>query len=159
MKPRDKRGSADLFQVVLVLPIVVALLYGSFEIWKIIAVKQSLSAATYQAARCLSRPSYTNPYRCYELLRNELLNNSWLDENDVETVAIRYYDQNNGRLSITDLETLGCWERFSVEAEMFLPWPVLIRDLMENPTLMSRHTNYVECGPTFSPTPTPTPGV
>ena len=47
---KDKRGSTTV-QSLLFIAIFVAILYMSFEIWKVISIKQSLNGATYQAAK------------------------------------------------------------------------------------------------------------
>jgi Flp pilus assembly protein TadG len=51
---QDRRGSYELIQLVLVLPVLVAILLGSYELVKMASVRQTLEAATYQAARYLS---------------------------------------------------------------------------------------------------------
>jgi len=53
----DRRGSV-LIEFVLVLPIFILILYASASVWKVVAVKDSLASATYQAARYLSVRGY-----------------------------------------------------------------------------------------------------
>ncbi len=155
---RDRRGSTDLLQFVLILPIFVLLFYGSFEVWKIVSVKQSLEAATYQAVRCLSIYHHGDEdrYRCERVLLMELVNNNLIDEDDLADLRIRYYDA-WGR-EIEDPTAVPCDEIFSLEAELPLPWSTFIPGLpSRNPTLVARHRSYIECGPRWAPTPTPTP--
>jgi len=47
---KDRRGSTTL-QALLFIAIFVVIIYMSFEIWKVVSIKQSLHAATYQAAK------------------------------------------------------------------------------------------------------------
>lgn len=53
----DRRGSV-VIEFVLVLPIFILILYASASVWKVVAVKDSLASATYQAARYLSVRGY-----------------------------------------------------------------------------------------------------
>jgi hypothetical protein len=184
---RDERGSVDLIQLVLVLPIFVLLLYGSFEIWKIVSVKQSLGAATYQAARCRSVYSKCNQvpsmedddFRCERVLLNELEDNSFVDGEDLVGVEIRYRNEDGDVICVLavnqhlmpekiscqqDPTQLGRNQKFDVEAALFLPWPIVVPGLSfegdeatSSPTLVARHRSYIECGPGWRPTPVPTP--
>ncbi len=186
---RDRRGSADLIQLTLVLPIFVLLIYGSFEVWKIVSVKQSLGAATYQAARCRSVYNDCNgvsdieddDFNCERVLLNEVADNGFVDQEDLIGAEIRYRDEQGNVICVVgvnqnlDIEKLGCPEdpagglgrneKFDVEAELFLPWPIFIPGLFSDRsggtrsmTLVARHRSYIECGPQWSPPrPTPTP--
>lgn len=51
---QDRRGSYELIQLALVLPVFVAILLGSYELIRMASARQTLEAATYQAARYLS---------------------------------------------------------------------------------------------------------
>jgi hypothetical protein len=183
----DRRGSADLIQFVLVLPIFVLILYGSFEIWKIVSVRQSLGAATFQAARCRSIYSACNGVRrlsdddfnCEWVLLNELADNSFIDWEDLVGAEIRYRDERGNVICVVTLAqimsngidpcpngptTLGRNAKFSAEAELLLPWSILIpglslegSDAVENPSLLARHRSYIHCGPQWEPEPTATP--
>lgn len=184
---RDRRGSVDLIQFVLILPIFVLLLYGSFEVWKIVSVKQSLGAATYQAARCRSVYNECNgvsnitedDFNCERVLLHELADNSFIDWEDLTGIEIRYRDERGNVICVVAIDqsfalyrrscpqdpaALNRNDKFSVEAEFFLPWPIFIPGLSSDgggasrsPTLMARHRSYIECGPRWRPTPTPTP--
>ncbi|MFQ5875026.1 MAG: TadE/TadG family type IV pilus assembly protein, partial [Dehalococcoidia bacterium] len=85
-----QRGSA-LIQFVLVLPIFLILVFGSFAVWRVISAKQSLASGTYQAARYLSvEGRYLHYYPDVDddpddwedvariIIANELKNNSLL---------------------------------------------------------------------------------
>jgi len=50
---RDERGAAAL-QVILFLPILILLVLGFYEVWKVIHVQQVLNDAAYQGARVLA---------------------------------------------------------------------------------------------------------
>jgi hypothetical protein len=183
-----RRGSADLIQLVLILPIFVLLIYGSFEVWKIVSVKQSLGAATYQAARCRSVYNDCNgvtnleddEFNCEWVLLNEVADNGFVDQEDLIGAEIRYRDEQGNVICVVGVNQnleiekrscpedpagdLGRNEKFDVEAELFLPWPIFIPGLFPDGsggtsiTLVARHRSYIECGPQWSPpTPTPTP--
>jgi hypothetical protein len=184
---KDRWGSVDLIQLVLVLPIFVLLLYGSFEVWKIVSVKQSLGAATYQCARCRSVYNNCNgvsditddDFNCEWVLLNELADNSFIEWEDLTGIQIRYRDERGNVICVVAVDAnltpyrLSCPQdparlnrndKFSVEAELFLPWPIFFPGLFSqggeasgSPTLLARHRSYIECGPRWRPTPTPTP--
>jgi hypothetical protein len=187
---QDRTGSIDLLQFVLVLPIFVLILYGSFEVWKIVTVRQAIGAAAYQAARCRSiynrcndvesiRPPTViedgDDYRCEWVVLHELANNGFVDEEDLLGAEIRYRDTDGDLLCVVavdqhlrpytndamcprDPTSLGRNTKFDVEVAMFLPWPIIIPDRpSRSPTLVARHRTYIECGPRWQPTPTPTP--
>jgi hypothetical protein len=50
---KDKRGSTTV-QSLLFIAIFVVILYMSFQIWMVVSIKQSLQAATYQAAKYIA---------------------------------------------------------------------------------------------------------
>jgi len=50
---KDQKGSTTV-QSLLFIAIFVVILYMSFEIWKVVSIKQSLHAATYQAAKYIA---------------------------------------------------------------------------------------------------------
>ncbi|MBI3943813.1 MAG: pilus assembly protein [Chloroflexi bacterium] len=50
----DEQRGDTLIEFMLILPIVLMLVIGGFEIWRVINVKESLRSATYNAARYLS---------------------------------------------------------------------------------------------------------
>lgn len=55
---KDKRGTVAI-QVALILPILIIIVLGAFEVWKILYVKQTLNDAVYQGVRLLAmRPKY-----------------------------------------------------------------------------------------------------
>ena len=183
----DRTGSADIIQFILVLPVLILLLYGSFEVWKIVSVKQSLGAAAYQAARCRSvynRYSGVtgisdDNFNCEKVLLNDLADNSFVDWDDLADIEIRYRNESGDLICVVAVNRYGqltiracpedptlLWrnEKFDVEAVLPLPWPLLMLSLPSEggegattPALVARHRTYIEAGPRWRPTPTPTP--
>lgn len=147
---RDRRGSADLIQFVLILPIFVLIFYGFFEVWRLVSVKQSLHAGTYQAARYLSVNNDRWRYdraMAVEIVHRELENNGLLGSDGARKLVIYIPSRRP-----------GCYKFFNVGAELDLPWSVIIPFLpSRNVRLVEQHTGYIECGPTWAPTPTPMP--
>jgi len=119
---RDKRGSI-LIQTVIILPILVLVVFGGFEVWKVMSVKQSLTSGTSEAARYLS----FNPEGKGEaegIIYKELLNNDLIDATLRLDLEIRYYDASD--MQIGDPNSLPCGALFSVETELRLPWTINI---------------------------------
>jgi len=55
---KDKRGTIAI-QMALILPILIIIVLGTFEVWKILYVKQTLNDAVYQGVRVLAmRPNH-----------------------------------------------------------------------------------------------------
>ena len=50
---KDRKGSTTV-QSLLFIAIFIVILYMSFEIWKVVSIKQSLQAATYQASKYIA---------------------------------------------------------------------------------------------------------
>ena len=152
---RDKRGTT-VITYALVLPIFFLLIFGAFEVWKIISVKQSLNAGTYQAARCLSVHLHKGRdearKKCEKLLLTELaksfITEDYLGGLDLNK-CIKYYDTEENRIERQDLASrIHCNEIFSIRAELPLPWPLFIpglRPRSKNMVLVEWHTSCVEC--------------
>jgi hypothetical protein len=122
---KDKRG-AILVQTMVILPILVLVVFGGFEVWKVMSVKQSLTSGTSEAARYLSfNPEDKDKAKKY-IISKELSNNGLIGDANL-VLAVRYYDA-SGR-QIEDPNTLPCWAMFSVEAELRLPWTIIIPGL------------------------------
>jgi hypothetical protein len=82
----DRRGSTTV-QALLFIAVFVVVIYMSFEIWKVVSIKQSLHAATYQAAKYialnglkwgLSPGAWSQ--QVWPLVASELLNNPFVQE-------------------------------------------------------------------------------
>jgi hypothetical protein len=152
---RDQRGAVDLIQFALILPIMLLIILGSYEIWRLVSVKQSLYAGTYQAARYVSlnylRDGPAVQTVANDIIVQELANNALLS-GDSSLQSIEY--------SPPGLTNLQPYQFFTIRTTLRLPWPIIIPFLPTQPsiTLVEQQTSFVEAGPTrFLPTPTPTP--
>jgi hypothetical protein len=186
-KPRTKglgawvlgqRGGA-LIEFVLVLPLFIILVFGSFAVWKVVSAKQSLASGTYQAARYLSVEGRFLDYApdldddpddwqdaARVIIVRELENNSLLRPLPQPVITIesrnppsppkcpeRRCTESSRAVDPCLLDAL-----FTVQAEINLPWSVHIPFLDPEPiTLAEKRTSYIECGSILGPTPTPTP--
>jgi Flp pilus assembly protein TadG len=178
----DRCGAYDLIQFALILPVFVVILYGSFEIYKLISIRQSLSAGTYQAARYLSvyhkyyydlrynRSNADDTARAEQLVWQSLRANGFISDSTPLQLAIRYSDGAGRPIStpvdfpcpsIRDqLNQSGTASlTFTVQATASLPWQSSVLGLpLGTVTLSSRHTSLIDCGPWYPPPPpTPTP--
>jgi hypothetical protein len=168
----DQRGST-LIQFVLVLPLFLIMVFGSFAVWKVVSAKQSLVSGTYQVARYLSVEGryldyYPDPDYYPDdwedvariIIVRELENNSLL--RPVPQPVISFGSPSPPQCPKQDAinDPVPHLENalFSVRAEITLPWPVRIPFLdPETITLVEKRTSYIECEPIFGPRPTPTP--
>ena len=180
---KDKRGSYELLQFALILPIFVVILYGSFELMKLISIRQTLDAGTYQAARYLSvyhtsyaHPERVNPrsgddtLRAERLIWESLQNNAYLTGDPAVRLSVRYFNalgqeiRSPAELSCSDMESaLDRQETngliFTVRTELLLPWRASVLGVsLGTVTLTSAQTSFVDCGPWVPwPPPTATP--
>jgi Flp pilus assembly protein TadG len=93
---RDQKGSLTI-QALTYVAIFVLILYSSFQLWKVLSIKQSLSAATYQAARFVALNGLL--WKGHEsdlarqviepLVNQELQNNPFVPAGIRATVAVR----------------------------------------------------------------------
>lgn len=172
---RDERGDT-IIQFVLVLPLFLILIFGSYEVWKLVHLKQSLEAATIQAARYLSMegPFFLDEYpdgwrqRAYVIIARELVNEPLLQnasarlEVDVGTKFALGRPECPGRDATRARYALDRAERaqFAVYSRLEFPSPFRIPlvGTAENVVLTETHWHYLECAPNdVSPTPTPRP--
>lgn len=172
---RDDRGDA-IVQFVLVLPIFIILMLGSYEVWKMVHFKQSLEAATIEATRYLSleglylateSPGYPLSWqqRAWNIVYQELENEPLLkDELSPEQLSVSV-DAPYGRPDCPGSES---WRtslavdraehaQFRVSSSLQISSPVRIPlvGTAENIVLSEEHWNYLECGPNALPTPVP----
>jgi hypothetical protein len=161
----EQRGST-LIQFVLVLPLFLVLIFGSFAVWKVVSAKQSLISGTYQAARYLSvEGRYLDypgdwEYAAWVIITRELENNSLL--RPLPQPGVSFEPPFRPRCPKADAvnDPMPQLEDalFTIRAEITLPWPVHIPFLdPETITLVEKRTSYIECEPIFGPAPTPTP--
>lgn len=161
---QDRRGTT-VIQFVLVLPIFLLLLIGSYELWRLVAVKQRLEAATVQATRYLMvegrflippHRSDAFPYEWENLAReiivDQLAKESLVGSALANAVVVRVetpthfapvcpggaFDNPMGHLRNA---------QFSVTAALPIPMPLHIPflGLAEGIVLRETHTAYVEC--------------
>jgi len=169
----DQRGS-PLIEFVLVLPLFLILIFGSFVVWKIVSAKQSLASGTYQAARYLSVEGGDLDYApdldddpddwqdaARVIIVRELENNSLLRPLPQLAITIEPPSRPEcpRQRCTEDRYAVDCLldALFTVRAEITLPQPVRIPFLdSETITLEEKRTSYIECGPILRPTPTPT---
>jgi Flp pilus assembly protein TadG len=93
---KDEKGALTI-QALTYVAIFVLILYSSFQLWKVLSIKQSLSAATYQAARFVALNGLL--WKGHEsdlarqvvepLVNQELQNNPFVPANTRATVAVR----------------------------------------------------------------------
>lgn len=153
----DQRGTT-LVTYALVLPLLILLIFGSFAVWQIMVIRQSLSLGTYQAAWELSQQARYLP----------------LDEEVWREIAepiVRENVEGNHliepgftlNVDITLPNTLACPSSgsrlvddtlFAVKATLSLPTPIRIPYLDPvNLTLTEQHTSYVQCPRGWKGTP------
>jgi hypothetical protein len=181
---KDRRGAYDLIQFALVLPVFVLILYGSFELIKLVSIRQSLESGTYQAARYLSvyhmyyydsqydRSAVDDTARAERLIWDSVLANSYLSAGMPIQLQIRYF--NGAGEEIATPVDFQCPDIrnalnspysnkliFAVRTRLTVPWQTSLLGLsMGSVTLTSGHTSFIDCGPWYPPprpTPTPTP--
>jgi hypothetical protein len=130
----DKQG-VTLVTYVLVLPLFLLLVLGAYEVWRLLAVKESLYLGTYRAARYLAQ----NPgdvdgaeaWLRWELDRSFAGNSAGLQPLD--------------RTGLTDLR---CGDPFTIRAVLDVPWIVDIPYLpLQNIHFVEQHSGRVECAP------------
>jgi hypothetical protein len=180
----DRRGAYDVIQFALIVPIFIIILYGSYELLKLVSIRQALDTGTFQAARYLS--VYHKYY--YDALYNRVgaddtqqalrLIAQSLDDNPFITAAVQpqleVHFYNGSGLEISSPVDFDCTHIqgalhdpnnssliFTVRAQLRMVWQTSVLGLTLTPLrLTSSHTAVVDCGPWFpppNPTPTPTP--
>ena len=144
---RDKRGVSAIGTII-ALPILIVLVFGILEIWKVMAVKQSLYLGTYKAARQLSwlGPSWLgqNPagweYQATALangiVREELDRNALLPKGYSLAVGVSIEPGTRG-----SMQALG-W-LFAVRSELHAPGLVYLLG-SQALTLDERQVSFIE---------------
>jgi hypothetical protein len=162
----DDHGDA-IAEFVLILPLFLILLVGSYEVWKLVHLKQTLEGATIQATRYLS---VEGPYiqqewpqgwqrRAREIVAQELTNES-IFEGDLDsmTLEVDLYSARGiigpscpGDEAIIRSQAYERAEaaRFAVRSQLELPLPVHVPFLTfpESLTLAEVEWHYLECDP------------
>jgi hypothetical protein len=139
---KSERGSTQVIEFALILPILVLVLYGSFEVWKVVSVKQSLDVAVGRLAQCLRfyHGNEDDRDRCERIVWMELAGNNLMDGH---LEPIEYYDQDNRP---RDPIYLHCNDIFTAKGKIRLPWGIPILS-SGNMYLTSEHTSFIECDP------------
>ena len=155
----DQRG-ATLVTYVLVLPLLILLIFGSFAVWRIMAIRQTLALGTYKAARELSYQGRDLPLDemvwweiADPVMRTEVEGNHLIESGYALNVAVALPNtsacSSSGSRSVDD--TL-----FTVKATLILPTPIRIPYLDAiNLTLTEQHSSFVECPREWRGTPPP----
>jgi hypothetical protein len=155
----DQRG-ATLVTYILVLPIIILLIFGSFAVWRIMVIRQSLYLGTYQAARELS-------WRGRDLGLNEGVWEGIADSIVRTEVEKNHLIEGGSTLdvAVTLPSTLACPYfapsarpindiLFTVKATLVLPTPIRIPYLDPiSVTLTEQRTSFVECPRKWNPPP------
>jgi hypothetical protein len=162
---RDARGSGNAIEFAILLPLILLLLLGAYEIWRVIALRESLDRGVLQAAEYWSTcpaPAGPQPYRLTAewLVRREVENNSLLRASPAAPLdlSLRYYSLQSGA-EIYDPAVLGQFDPFVIVARLAVPWEIRL-PLMPTQRLVleSRHLSFKEMPFVWpSPTPSPTP--
>ncbi len=133
----DERGSSFV-QTLLILPVLVLVVVGGYEIWKAQSIRESLRSGTYQATRYLSiNPDESNWYGVVrdDFVLPELLNNSLLQPEVADQVTVS-----------APPPILECGARFRIGAE--LPWRAVIPFVArEDWTIRVEYEGEVICAP------------
>ena len=156
----DQRG-ATLVTYVLVLPLLILLIFGSFAVWRIMAIRQTLALGTYKAARELSYQGRDLPLDEDEwwgiadpIIRTEVEGNHLLESGHALNVAVTLPNtsacSSSGSRSVDDA-------LFTVKATLILPTPIRMPylDPVINLTLTEQRTSFVECPREWRGTPPP----
>jgi hypothetical protein len=77
---RDRRGAVTI-QVVLLLPVLIVIIMGAYEVWKVLYVQQTMNDAAYQGVRLLAmQPGYSDAnVQAENLVRRYVSQNSVVD--------------------------------------------------------------------------------
>lgn len=114
--PRRHDRGASTVTYALVLPLVVLLIFGTFEVWRIVSIRESMERGVYRAARHLSQHRLRYEY-AWQLAHDEVEENAWL------------MSTNPGRLELLvtppDLTIVQPGDKLVVEARL----PVYVGDL------------------------------
>ncbi len=173
---REDEHGDTIIQFVLVLPIFIILVLGSYEIWKLVHFKQTLEAATIQATRYLSieGPFLLDEYPygwqqrawaiVYQELENEPLLQEELDPNrltvEVGTRRGLGWPACPDEYARRPQEAVDRAERaqFAVRSRLEIRSPVRIPlvGTPDNLKLEETHWHYLECLPNI-PEPEATP--
>lgn len=129
---------ASLIQSLVILPILLLVVLGGYQVWKAHSARESLRSGTYQAARYLSlNPDVSNWPNTVrdDFVVPELVNNGLVGREVAEQVII-----------FAPQPDLLCGQLFTIRAE--LPWSAVIPFVeREDWLLVSQHQGQIVCAP------------
>jgi len=112
---KDKKG-ATVVTYALILPLLILLIFGTVEIWRVMAVRQSLNLGVYQAMRTLSwqgRLWLPRDQSAWELLATERAR-------DTIATTIALESQGDAFTIVPENSTLQVWVTVGPEAPAYL---------------------------------------
>jgi len=152
----DRRGASTISNL-LVLPLLILIIFGSFQVWRLISVKYTLHVATSQAVRCISMYDARNATlaMCEDILRTRVEQNKLIDEDAVipNPEYFRWDVERREWVPISDPtvtedpdDPLECGEPFRMKASLQLPRSIIIPYLPEREVaLHDWKTSFIEC--------------
>jgi len=140
---KDERG-VTVVTFALVLPIFLLVIFGMFEVWKIISVRESLHLGMRRVAARLTKEGRYLPNRpedweaaaeiiTIEIVTQELANNPFVPDSVAVQAEVRIYDP--------DLPK--CEWLFTARVE--IPWTAIIPYTPGDMTLVEHTTSYIRC--------------
>jgi hypothetical protein len=114
--PKHNKRGASTVTYAMVLPLFILLIFGTFEIWRVISIRQSMERGVYRAARLLSQrrtPVWQDIAR--NLALSELTENAWLmstNASDLELITVP---------TLSDLVLLQSGDKFVVQVHLWVP--------------------------------------
>ena len=144
---RSQKGS-QVVQFAAVIPIVVFILYGSFEVWKVLRVRDALQEGVFQAALFFSSYGYEEA----DEGPGSVLLDAWEAAREIVVENLR----GTGVLAGSSLDQLvfnivydpahlDCNDFFKAEA--ILPWQIAFAPLAREMNLTERQEGHYQCMP------------
>lgn len=159
---QDKRGAGNPIEFILILPLLLLLLFGIYEIWRIVSIKESLDRGLLQAAEywstCPPTPS-PQPYKytAEQIVRRELAHNPLIGSQAGVDLTIEYYDAQTGVQIWDPTWLVRPFEPFIITARLAVPWEIKLPLLGSRRMIIgSKHVAFKE-KPYWVLPPTPTP--
>jgi Flp pilus assembly protein TadG len=139
---KDERG-VTVVTFALVLPIFLLVIFGMFEVWEIMSVKESLHLAMRKVAvylteegRYLDWPGEAKT-KTIEIVTQELANNPFVPDNFI-------IQDHQVKVYIDDPDLPKCKWLFTVRVEG-IPWTAVIPYIPGGMTLAEQTTSYIRC--------------
>jgi hypothetical protein len=153
---KERRGASTISNL-LVLPLLILIVFGSFQIWRLISIKYTLHVANAQAARCISMYDARNATlaTCEQMLRGRLAQNGLIEASAVvpdpqyarwDVERREWVDIPDPTVTLDPADPLECGEPFRIETILILPRSIIIPYLPEREvTLQDWKTSFIEC--------------